>query len=85
VAFADSTRRLDIVGDSNAPEDPNFNPIDDENFKNLYLGFTSVAPSEARLREVFSRRVKGIHIKQGPGVARPYAFIDFEKGKCLST
>jgi RNA recognition motif-containing protein len=82
VAFADPTRRLDIVGDSSAPEDPNFNPIDDDNFKNLYLGFSSSVPSEARLREVFSRygRVKGIHIKQGPGVARPYAFVDFERG-----
>jgi len=83
VAFADPTRRLDIVGDSSAPEDPNFNPIDDDNFKNLYLGFSSTVPSEARLREVFSRygRVKGIHIKQGPGVARPYAFVDFERGE----
>jgi RNA recognition motif-containing protein len=87
VTFADPTRRLDIVGDSSAPADPNFNPIDDENFKNLYLGFTSVAPSEARLREVFSRygRVKGIHLKQRPGVARPYAFIDFEKGEAAAS
>lgn len=85
VAFADPTRRIDILGDSSAPEDPNFNPIDDDNFKNLYLGYNNgaVVPPESKLREIFSRYgvVKGIHIKQASGNVRPYAFVDFEKGE----
>jgi RNA recognition motif-containing protein len=85
VAFADPTRRIDILGDSNAPEDPNFNPIDDDNFKNLYLGYSTgtVVPPEPKLREIFSRygTVKGIHIKQANVNIRPYAFVDFEKGE----
>ena len=88
VAFADPTRRIDIVGDSLVPENPNFNPIDDENFKNLFLGYShsAVVPSEAKLREVFSRygRVKRISIRQATSTTRPYAFVDFEKGEQAS-
>jgi RNA recognition motif-containing protein len=41
VAFADPSRRFDIVGDSLAPEGPNFKPIDDESIKNIFLGHPS--------------------------------------------
>ena len=88
VAFADPTRRIDIVGDSLIPENPNFNPIDDDNFKNLFLGYShsAVVPPEAKLREVFSRygRVKRISIRQATSTTRPYAFVDFEKGEQAS-
>lgn len=88
VAFADPTRRIDIVGDSLTPENPNFNPIDDDNFKNLFLGYShsAVVPPEAKLREVFSRygRVKRISIRQATSTTRPYAFVDFEKGEQAS-
>ena len=88
VAFADPTRRIDIVGDSLVPENPNFNPIDDDNFKNLFLGYShsAVVPPEAKLREVFSRygRVKRISIRQATSTTRPYAFVDFEKGEQAS-
>ena len=88
VAFADPTRRIDIVGDSLVPENPNFNPIDDENFKNLFLGYShsAVVPPEAKLREIFSRygRVKRISIRQATSTTRPYAFVDFEKGEQAS-
>jgi RNA recognition motif-containing protein len=88
VAFADPTRRIDIVGDSLSPENPNFNPIDDDNFKNLFLGYShsAVVPPEAKLREVFSRygRVKRISIRQATSTTRPYAFVDFEKGEQAS-
>ena len=88
VAFADPTRRIDIVGDSLSPENPNFNPIDDDNFKNLFLGYShsAVVPSEAKLREVFSRygRVKRISIRQATSITRPYAFVDFERGEQAS-
>ena len=88
VAFADPTRRIDIVGDSISPENPNFNPIDDDNFKNLFLGYShsAVVPPEAKLREVFSRygRVKRISIRQATSTTRPYAFVDFEKGEQAS-
>lgn len=67
VAFADPTRRIDIVGDSASPKDPNFNPIDDDNFKNLYLGYSAgaIVPSETKLRDIFSRygSVRGVHVK----------------------
>lgn len=67
VAFADPTRRIDIVGNASGDHDPGFNPIDDSNFKTLYLGYTnkSHVPNEQKLREVFSRYgiVKGIHVK----------------------
>lgn len=84
VAFADPSRRIDIVGDSSIPENPNFNPIDDENFKNLFLGYPpgSLVPGESKLREVFSRygKVKRISIRQATNTSRPYAFVDFERG-----
>eukprot|EP00358_Blepharisma_japonicum_P003078 CAMPEP_0202954588 /NCGR_PEP_ID=MMETSP1395-20130829/50943_1 /ASSEMBLY_ACC=CAM_ASM_000871 /TAXON_ID=5961 /ORGANISM="Blepharisma japonicum, Strain Stock R1072" /LENGTH=302 /DNA_ID=CAMNT_0049670229 /DNA_START=298 /DNA_END=1206 /DNA_ORIENTATION=+ len=84
VAFADPTRRIDIVGDSLIPENPNFNPIDDEHFKNLFLGYPpgATVPPEHVLREVFSRygRVKRISIRQATSNSRPYAFVDFERG-----
>jgi RNA recognition motif-containing protein len=84
VAFADPSRRIDIVGDSSIPENPNFNPIDDENFKNLFLGYPpgSLVPGESKLREVFSRygKVKRISIRQATATSRPYAFVDFERG-----
>ncbi|OMJ83277.1 hypothetical protein SteCoe_15868 [Stentor coeruleus] len=41
VAFADPSRRFDIVGDS-ISEDPNFKPIDDESIKNIFLGHPSI-------------------------------------------
>lgn len=55
VAFADPTRRYDIVGDSSNPSDPGFDPMDDDNFKNLFLGYSvgTTIPSERVLREVF--------------------------------
>lgn len=55
VAFADPTRRYDIVGDSNNPSDPGFDPMDDDNFKNLFLGYSAgtTIPSERVLREIF--------------------------------
>ena len=55
VAFADPTRRVDIVGDSVENCDPEFNPIDDEHFKSLYLGYSLgvIVPSEGRLLDVF--------------------------------
>lgn len=88
VAFADPTRRIDIVGDSLTVENPNFNPIDDDNFKNLFLGYShsAVVPAEAKLREVFSRygRVKRISIRQATSTTRPYAFVDFERGEQAS-
>ena len=88
VAFADPTRRIDIVGDSIIPENPNFNPIDDDNFKNLFLGYShsAVVPPEAKLREIFSiyGRVKRISIRQATYTTRPYAFVDFEKGEQAS-
>lgn len=88
VAFADPTRRIDIVGDSLIPENPNFNPIDDDLFKNLFLGYPSgsIIPSESKLREVFSRygTVKRISIRQGTPSSRPFAFVDFEKGEQAS-
>lgn len=84
VAFADPTRRIDIVGDSLTPENPNFNPIDDEHFKNLFLGYppNATVPPEPKLREVFSRygKVKRISIRQATHTSRPYAFVDFERG-----
>ena len=84
VAFADPSRRIDIVGDSAVPENPNFNPIDDENFKNLFLGYPpgALVPGECKLREVFSRygKVKRISIRQATNTSRPYAFVDFERG-----
>jgi len=88
VAFADPTRRIDIVGDSLIPENPNFNPIDDDLFKNLFLGYPSgsIIPSESKLREVFSRygNVRRISIRQGTQSSRPFAFVDFEKGEQAS-
>ena len=88
VAFADPTRRIDIVGDSSILENPDFNPIDDEHFKNLFLGYSpgTFVPPEAKLREVFSRYggVKRISIRQGTPTCRPYAFVDFEKGEQAS-
>jgi hypothetical protein len=67
VAFADPTRRYDIVGDSNVPEDPAFDPMDDDNFKNLFLGYSAgiTIPSERSLRAVFQRygKVRSIYIK----------------------
>ena len=84
VSFADPSRRIDIVGDSALLENPNFNPIDDENFKNLFLGYPpgALVPGESKLREVFARygKVKRISIRQATNSSRPYAFVDFERG-----
>ena len=86
VAFADPTRRIDIIGDSVAPDDPNFNPVDDENFRSLYLSYSpgSLIPTETKLREVFNRYgiVTGIYVKKHTD--KPYAFVDFEKGEQAS-
>lgn len=88
VAFADPTRRVDIVGDSADSLDPEFNPIDDEHFKSLYLGYSLgiKVPSEGKLLEVFERygQVRSIHVNQGKANTRPYAFVDFEKGEQAS-
>jgi RNA recognition motif-containing protein len=86
VAFADPTRRYDIVGDSSVPEDPEFDPMDDDNFKNLFLGYSAGVsiPSERALREVFQRygKIRSIYIKQATSAGgRPYAFVDFDKGE----
>ena len=82
VTFGDPNRRYDMLGDCRTPEDPNFNPSDDNNFKSLYIGYSSgrTIPSEHRLVEIFNRygRVKSVHIKR---VHQPYAFIDFETGE----
>ena len=82
VTFGDPNRRFDMLGDSRAPEDPNFNPSDDNNFKSLYIGYSAgkTIPSEHRLVEIFNRygHVKSVHIKR---VHQPYAFIDFETGE----
>ena len=82
VTFGDPNRRFDMLGDCRAPEDPNYNPSDDNNFKSLYIGYSSgkTIPSESKLLEIFNRygRVKGIHIKR---VQQPYAFVDFETGE----
>lgn len=85
IAFADPTRRIDIIGDSLVPDDPSFNPIDNEYFKTLFVGYSAgiSVPSEHTLKEVFSRygTVTGIYIKQGNSYAKPYAFVDYDKGE----
>ena len=81
VAFADPTRRIDIIGDSTRTDNPDFNPIDDEFFKSLYIGFSvrEPLPTEKKLFEVFSRYgvVTGVKIKQEDSKKKPYAFIDY--------
>ena len=82
VTFGDPNRRFDMLGDCRTPEDPNYNPSDDNNFKSLYIGYSvgKNIPSEGKLVEIFNRygRVKGIHIKR---VQQPYVFVDFETGE----
>ena len=67
VAFADPTRRFDIMGDCSTPEPPNFDPVADDNFKNLYIGFPSgaILPTESKFKRIFGRYgpIKSIHVK----------------------